>query len=121
LFFFFIAGIYGITKLDFYLKKRAYDLDKSGKENYVLPKESDSNYLMIPLICVLTIIMIWCFYIRFVISHMRRKKLLWVEVKDQYNSYFISRNEAKRNLHIVSEMTTKLRGYNSLFDKYWYR
>lgn len=52
---------------------------------------------------------------------MRRKKLLWVEVKDQYNSYFISRNEAKRNLHIVSEMTTKLRGYNSLFDKYWYR
>ena len=28
---------------------------------------------------------------------------------------------AKQNLHLVGEVTQKLRSYNYLFDKYWYR
>ncbi len=34
---------------------------------------------------------------------------------------FISRFQAKQNLHLVGEVTQKLRSYNYLFDKYWYR
>ena len=33
----------------------------------------------------------------------------------------ISRYQAKQNLQLVSEVTQKLRSYNDLFDKYWYR
>ena len=53
---------------------------------------------------------------------MKRKRLLWVEVQDHQNSEFsISRNQAKQNLHLVGEITQKLKSYNYLFDKYWYR
>ena len=34
---------------------------------------------------------------------------------------FVSRFQAKQNLHLVGEVTQKLRSYNYLFDKYWYR
>jgi hypothetical protein len=72
---------------------------------------------MIPLGVVLTIIMIWCFYLRFVMAFMKRKRMIWVEVQDCYKSeYSISRNEAKMNLHLVGEISQKLRIYNSLFD-----
>jgi len=55
-------------------------------------------------------------------AFMKRKRLLWVEVQDINNSeYSISRNEAKQNLHLVGEITQKLKSYNYLFDKYWYR
>jgi len=81
----------------------------------------DNSFVILPLSFVLIIIMIWCFYLRFVISFMKRKRVLWVEVQDIFNSdYNISRNESKVNLHMVDEITKKLKSYNSLFDKVWY-
>ena len=77
---------------------------------------------MVPLFIVLIVIMIWCFYLRFVMAFIKRKRLLWVEVQDHTNSeYSITRNVAKQNLHLVGEITQKLKSYNYLFDKYWYR
>lgn len=77
---------------------------------------------MVPLFVVASVIMTWCIYLRFVMAFMKRKRLLWVEVQDINNSeYSISRNEAKQNLHLVGEITQKLKSYNYLFDKYWYR
>ena len=65
--------------------------------------------------------MIWCFYFRFMKAVMARRRLIFVEVMDQSNSeFYISRYQAKQNLHLVSEITQKLRSYNYLFDKYWY-
>ena len=50
-------------------------------------------FVMVPLIVVLVVIMMWCFYLRFVMAYIRRKKLVWVEVQDYNNSeYSISRN-----------------------------
>lgn len=78
--------------------------------------------VMAPLTIILGIIMVWCFYFRFMKAVMARKRLIWVEVLDQKNSdIFISRFLAKQNLHLVGEVTQKLRSYNYLFDKYWYR
>lgn len=52
---------------------------------------------------------------------MARRRLIYVEVMDQSNSdFYISRFQAKQNLHLVGEVTQKLRSYNYLFDKYWY-
>jgi len=77
---------------------------------------------MAPLTIILGIIMVWCFYFRFMKAVMARKRLIWVEVLDQKNSdIYISRFLAKQNLHLVGEVTQKLRSYNYLFDKYWYR
>ena len=72
-----------------YLKKRAVELDYEVGER---DKDLDSLYLMIPLMIVLTVIMIWCFYLRFVITHIKRNKILWVEVKDTFLSQGLSRN-----------------------------
>ena len=78
--------------------------------------------VMAPLTIILGIIMIWCFYFRFMKAVMARKRLIWVEVLDQKKSdIYISRFHAKENLHLVGEVTQKLRSYNHLFDKYWYR
>ena len=77
---------------------------------------------MVPLIVVLTLITAWFFYLRFFISFMKRKKLVWVEVQDFKDpEYPVTRNEAKRNLHMICEMTQKLKLVANLFDKYWYR
>lgn len=77
---------------------------------------------MAPLTIILGIIMVWCFYFRFMKAVMARKRLIWVEVLDHRASdIVISRFLAKQNLHLVGEVTQKLRSYNYLFDKYWYR
>lgn len=76
---------------------------------------------MAPLTIILGIIMIWCFYFRFMKAVMARKRLIYVEVMDQRNNdFYISRFYAKQNLHLVGEVTQKLRSQNYLFDKYWY-
>ena len=91
-------------------------VDRAENKNNI-----DNSFVILPLSFVLIIIMIWCFYLRFVISFMKRKRLLWVEVQDYYNSeYSITRNESKMNLHMVDDITKKLKSYSSLFDKYWY-
>lgn len=78
--------------------------------------------VMAPLTIILGIIMVWCFYFRFMKAVMARKRLIWVEVLDHGASEIaISRFLAKQNLHLVGEVTQKLRSYNYLFDKYWYR
>ena len=75
------------------------------KENSEMYKV-DSSFVMVPLFVVLTVIMFWCIYLRFVMAFMKRKRLLWVEVQAIDNSeYSISRNEAKQNLHLVGEIT----------------
>lgn len=76
---------------------------------------------MAPLTIILGIIMVWCFYFRFMKAVLARKRLIWVEVLDHENDFGITRFIAKQNLHLVGEVTQKLRSYNSLFDKYWYR
>ena len=96
-------------------------LDEYEEENANL-YTVNSTYVFIPLLIVLFIIFFWCLYLRFVMEFMKRKRLLWVEVQDHQNSEFsISRNQAKQNLHLVGEITQKLKSYNYLFDKYWYR
>ena len=51
-----------------------------------------------------------------------RRRLIWVEVLDRKNQDFhITRIMAKENLRLVSEITTNVRSYNQMFDKYWYR
>ena len=88
------------------------------EERLELDDEVNNQFIMVPLMVVLSVIMIWCFYLRFVLAFMKRKRLVWVEVQDKSNSdYNISRNEAKQNLHLVGEITQKLKSYNSLFDK----
>lgn len=76
---------------------------------------------MAPLTIILAVIMVWCFYFRFMKAVMARRRLIWVEVLDQQNDFSITRYMAKQNLHLVGEVTQKLRSYNYLFDKYWYR
>lgn len=129
----FSASIYGIFFIDRYLKgvhihsemveeNAAKGLQPLNVTVESVTKKVENSFVMVPLAVVLTVIMIWCFYLRFVMAFMRRKRLVWVEVQDFQNSdYTISRNEAKENLHLVGEITQKLKSYNSLFDKYWYR
>lgn len=82
----------------------------------------NTKFLLLPLIGVLSIIFIWCFYLQFVIAYSKRKKVLWVEVLDLINhEYNISRMEAKKNLNLVAEITKRLKSFDSLFDKYWYQ
>lgn len=51
---------------------------------------------MFPLGIILGIIMIWCFYFRFMKAVMARRRLIYVEVMDQSNSdFYISRFQAK--------------------------
>ena len=129
MFLLFSGAIYGIFFIDRYLKGihlREEERARLGAAmNMTLETATnrvDNTFVMVPLAVVLTIIMSWCFYLRFVMAFMRRKRLVWVEVQDFQNSdYSITRNEAKENLHLVGEITQKLKSYNSLFDKYWYR
>jgi len=52
---------------------------------------------------------------------MKRRRVVWVEVQDAFKSDVqVTRNDAKENLHLIAEITQKLKSYNSLFDKYWY-
>ena len=95
---------------------------EAGTETGNSNDKINNSFVMVPLLAVLTVIMIWCFYLRFVMAFMKRKKLVWVEVQDyQSSDMSITRNEAKFNLHLVGEITQKLKSYNYLFDKYWYR
>ena len=51
---------------------------------------------MAPLTIILGIIMVWCFYFRFMKAVMSRKKLIYVEVLDKCsNDIKISRFDAK--------------------------
>ena len=82
----------------------------------------NNTFLLAPLLGVLSIILIWCFYLSFVMAYMKRKRVVWIEVQDSRSSeYNITRNEAKKNLYLVGEITQKLKSYSSLFDKYWYK
>ena len=107
--------------------KTGFDKDNDGIDDSIdtsiFSVYNISNWIvMAPLTIILGIIMVWCFYFRFMKAVMARKRLIWVEVLDQKNSdIFISRFLAKQNLHLVGEVTQKLRSYNYLFDKYWYR
>lgn len=66
----------------------------------------NNTTLLAPLMGVLFVILIWCFYLHFFMAYMKRKRIVWVEVQDSRSSeYNISRNEAKKNLHLVGEIT----------------
>jgi hypothetical protein len=103
------------------------DKDKDGiddsKDNAIFNINDIENWIvMAPLTIILGVIMVWCFYFRFMKAVMARRRLIWVEVLNQKNSeMFVSRFQAKQNLHLVGEVTQKLKSYNYLFDKYWYR
>lgn len=58
--------------------------------------EVENWIVMFPLAIILGIIMIWCFYFRFMKAVMARRRLIFVEVMDQSNSeFYISRFQAK--------------------------
>ena len=87
------------------------DWDQDGIDDTVdssiFSFENIQNWIvMAPLTIILGIIMVWCFYFRFMKAVMARKRLIWVEVLDQKNSdIYISRFLAKQNLHLVGEVT----------------
>jgi hypothetical protein len=105
--------IYGIYELDIYLKN-CFDYNYKTREN--------GKYEFFILMLVLTFIMIWCTYLRFVLAFMKRNKLVWIEVQDYYNpDYHVTRNKAKKNMHLVYELTQKsTQRHTNRFDKYWY-
>lgn len=77
----FISGfIYGVFEIDHYLKKKHKIDDLKAKNIDSSGTTVDNSFVIVPLIVVLTIIMIWCFYLRFVMAFMKRKRLVWVEV-----------------------------------------
>jgi hypothetical protein len=91
--------VYGIYVLDMYLKNR-YDSSYKQREN--------GDYEFFILMVVLTFIMMWCTYLRFVLAFMKRNKLVWIEVQDYYSpEYYVTRNKAKKNMHLVYELTQK--------------
>ena len=91
--------VYGIYVLDMYLKNR-YDSSYKQSEN--------GGYEFFILMVVLTFIMMWCTYLRFVLAFMKRNKLVWIEVQDYYSpEYYVTRNKAKKNMHLVYELTQK--------------
>lgn len=73
-------------------EQRLIEYEKLNVGSY----EVNNQFVMVPLFIVLIVIMIWCFYLRFVMAFIKRKRLLWVEVQDHTNSeYSITRNVAK--------------------------
>ena len=90
-----IGIIYTIQYIDNILKNRNvdrewYDANYKSKmsedelETLKLDHEKgiDSFFVLVPLLVVLTLIVTWFFYLRFVVSFIKRKKLIWVEVMD---------------------------------------
>lgn len=85
------AMIYGIAQIDNLLKviSTKQDMREEMKKNSgsidseaIDELKVNNSFVMIPLGVVLTIIMIWCFYLRFVMAFMKRKRMIWVEVQD---------------------------------------
>ena len=102
------AVIYGIYYLDHYLKglyirdnENATKIANGEPDEALITMDDalnivENSFVVVPLIVVLVIIMFWCFYLKFVMAFIRRKRLVWVEVQDFFNSeYNISRNKAK--------------------------
>ena len=75
----------------------AVDRDNNGIDDRVggnkFSFENIENWIvMIPLTIILGIIMVWCFYFRFMKAVMARRRLIWVEVLDKKSSeMFVSR------------------------------
>ena len=65
-----------------------------------------NKFILVPLMGVLIILILWCIYLRSTFAFMKRKRLLWVEVQDYVDDeHNISRIMAKKNLHLVAEIT----------------
>jgi hypothetical protein len=106
--------IYGVYNLDKYLKNTF-----NNDPNFLL--NHGGNYEFWLLILILTIIVVWCTYLRFNIAFMKRQKLIWVEVQDYLSpENSVTRNQAKKNLRFVYEKTLKVQKHSNLFDFYWY-
>ena len=88
-------------KADDYTKDGQVDKDNDGiadryDDTIFTFRDIENWIVMIPLTIILGIIMVWCFYFRFMKAVMARRRLIWVEVLNQKNSeMFISRYQAK--------------------------
>ena len=62
-----------------------------------------SNFVLVPLILVTAVLMVWCFYLRWMQTQVNRKRILWAEVQnaDQNTVKTLSRKTAKENLVIL--------------------
>ena len=81
----------------------------------------DNDYVLFPLMLVLTVIMIWCSYQNVFSFLMRHKRLMWVEVQDCREDLFdISRKQSKANLKLINEETNQRAKYSSMFDAIHY-
>ena len=82
-----IAMIYGIKVLDNYLKKQSaikgdpniVDYNQvtqiKNETGHVTAIQIDNSFIMVPLLVVLSVIMIWCFYLKFVLTIMKKSKI----------------------------------------------
>jgi hypothetical protein len=77
-----------------------------------------------PMFAVLIIIMIWCFYLKFMITFIQRNRIVWVEVFDSTKeTKTITRKEAKNNLRKFIDITKEDKNtthVRSRFDQHWY-
>jgi len=78
------SAIYGVYLLDIYMKT---------KHNFSWSSVDGGQYELLILWAVLTIIMLWCTYIRFQVAFMKRQKIMWVEAQDCFSPEFpVTRN-----------------------------
>jgi hypothetical protein len=69
---------------------------EDSKDNNIFSFHDIQNWVvMIPLTIVMALIMIWCFYFRFMKAVYARKKLIWVEVLDKKSDFWVTRLQAK--------------------------
>ena len=85
-----------VTTSDGFTDKDQDGIDDSVDSSIFSIYNIQNWIVMAPLTIILGIIMVWCFYFRFMKAVMARKRLIWVEVLDQKNSdIYISRFLAK--------------------------
>lgn len=78
------SAIYGVYLLDIYMK---------DKHDFSWSTLDSGQYELWILWAVLTIIMLWCTYIRFQVAFMKRQKIMWVEAQDCFTPEFpVTRN-----------------------------
>jgi len=76
--------------------------------------------VLIPVFLVLTVITSWCFYIKFMRSHLRLRRVRFLEVQDSSTSPAISRRQAKLNLNLAVQAINEKKLTND-FDRVWYK
>lgn len=93
IYFFCIGFIIGVYELDHYLKIETLERIYLIKKNW---DEIDNSFVLFPLIVVLTVIIVWMFYLTYALAYLQRKRIMYCEVQDYHSrEHYITRNQAK--------------------------